>query len=286
MSKESNVTILKANGERERFDPQKLRRSLSRAGADTDATEQIVDHICKEIQTGMSTTHIYRHAFSLLRKIKKEPVAMRYSLRRAVFALGPTGFPFERYVSEIFTAKGFNVAVGKYVHGECATHEVDMLAWSNAKHIGAELKFHNNPGIKTDLKVALYVRERFADIMRGNQDKMKLPYIETGMLITNTKFTTHAITYSECAGLELLGWNYPKVGNLEDLILETGVYPITVLTSLSRKERSSLFKENIVVCNNVLANPDILEKIGISKSKIPTLLKESQALCTTPNHIE
>lgn len=287
MAKGNKVTIVKANGEKEVFDDKKLRNSLHRAGADSDVVNQIVDHICSELQDGMSTTHIYRHAFSLLRKFNKDkPIAARYSLRRAVFGLGPSGFPFEQYVAELFRAKGFEVAVGQYVTGECATHEVDLLAWNNAKHIGAELKFHNSPGIKTDLKVALYVRERFADIMRGTQDKMKLPYIETGMLITNTKFTHHAVSYSECAGLELLGWNYPRQGNLEQMIQETGIYPITVLTSLNQKEKLLLFKENIVVCNHLLTRPEILTKIGVAKSKIGTVIEESQALCAVPDHIE
>ena len=85
-----NVTVVKVNGEKEPFNANKLRRSLEKAGARAEVCDSIVDHVVGELQNGMSTTHIYRHAFSLLRKIEKHPVAARYSMRRAVFGLGPS----------------------------------------------------------------------------------------------------------------------------------------------------------------------------------------------------
>lgn len=283
---QGTALILKASGEKEPFNDDKLRRSLMSAGAKKDVAEAIVDHIERELQDGMSTTHIYRHAFKLLRKIEAIPVAARYSVRRAVFGLGPTGFPFEAYVSEIFKMRGYTVETGTIIAGKCAMHEVDMLAYNDTEYIGAELKFHNSPGIKTDLKVALYVRERFEDIRRGPQEEGKLPFIDTGMLVTNTKFTGSVISYAGCAGLRLLGWNYPKHGNLEDLIQETGIYPITTLTSLSQREKIQLLGANVVICNGLESRASALEKAGISKAKIGTVIEESQALCTLPDTIQ
>lgn len=276
-----HIHVVKLSGEKEPFNPNKLRRSLLRAGAATEAAEMIIDHVVGELQNGMSTNQIYRHAFSLLRKIEKLPVAARYSLRRAVFGLGPSGFPFEDYVSEIFKAKGYTVEVGRMIQGACALHEVDMLAYKDDDFIGAELKFHNSPGIKTDLKTALYVRERFEDLKRAqNNSKEEMPYIETGMLITNTKFTQNAIQYSKCAGLRLIGWNYPRKGHLEDLIEETGVYPITTLTSLNQKEKIGLLQMDVVLCNGISNEPELLRKAGVAPAKIGTVIEESQALCS------
>jgi hypothetical protein len=282
-----NITVVKVNGEKEAFDPNKLRNSLRRSGARDEVTESIVEHIIGELQNGMSTTHIYRHAFSLLRKIEERPVAARYSMRRAVFGLGPSGFPFEDYVSELFRANGYVVETGKIMQGACATHEVDMLAYKDDVFIGAELKFHNSAGIKTDLKTALYVRERFEDLKRakGNVEG-KLPYIEQGMLVTNTKFTRNAISYSKCVGLRLLGWNYPKRGHLEEIIERTGVYPITALTTLTQKEKINLLNQNVIVCNNLDSKMEVLTSAGVPPAKIGTVLEESQALCTLSDYIK
>jgi len=285
MSK-GEIQIIKASGERERFDPEKLKESLKRAGAGDEVCDSIVQHILDELQDGMSTTHIYRHAFSILRKVVERPVAARYSMRRAVFGLGPTGFPFEEYVAEIYRKLGYNVETERMVDGKCAVHEVDMLAENGEEYIGAELKFHNSPGIKTDLKTALYVRERFDDIQNSGQEKGKAPFVGVGMLITNTKFTRNAIDYSKCAGLKLLGWNYPRENNLEDLIRKTGIYPITTLTSLTHREKLALLERDIVLCNGLTEHSQILEEIGVSAAKIGTVMEESQALCTSSDNIK
>jgi len=42
------------------------------------------------------------------------------------------------------------------------------------------------------------------------------------ILVTNTKFTSTAQSYAECAGLELLSWNYPRDNNLQDRIEKLG----------------------------------------------------------------
>lgn len=278
--------IVKSSGERERFAPSKLRNSLARAGAPDNIADEIVEHILGELQEGMSTTHIYRHAFSLLQKSEQKTVAARYSMRRAIFGLGPSGFPFEDYIAEIFKARGYTIVPKKIIVGQCAIHEVDMVAYNDKEHIGAEIKFHNKIGIKTDLKVALYVRERFEDLKRGSQTRNKPEYIDKGMLITNTKFTKHVVSYAKCSGLSLLSWNYPKVGNLEDLIKETGVYPVTALTSLSQKEKTHLIENKVVLCSGLENKIDILTRAGVPDTKIATVIDESQALCQPLNGIE
>ena len=286
MSSFEQMYITKANGDRELFDALKLLRSLTRSGAADKAAHKVVDHIVKELKDGMSTTYIYRHAFSLLRKIEEQPVAARYSLRRAILELGPTGFPFEDYIAEIFSGLGYKTATGQIVKGKCANHEVDMVAHKENRCIGAEIKFHNSLGIKTDLKVALYVHARFEDIkgnlclQEGGSGK------DEGWLITNTKFTKNAIAYGRCANLTLLGWNYPKKGNLSDLIKETVVYPITTLSTLTHTEKRALLGAGVVLCRNLGSDREILARAGVKASKIATVIAESQALCSAGHRIE
>jgi hypothetical protein len=89
------VNITKADGTQELFEEEKLAESLRNVGGDHILVEKIIRHIEKEIHDGMPTSEIYRHAFHLLRR-HSLPIAIKYSLRRALSELGPDGFSFEK----------------------------------------------------------------------------------------------------------------------------------------------------------------------------------------------
>lgn len=276
---ERKVLIIKSNGEEEIFNPDKLRASLRRAGARKGIAESITETVASKLKNGATTNEIYRQAFRLLNKQEDMPVAARYSVKRAVFELGPSGFPFEHFVAEIFRAKGYEVRNGDMVRGACALHEVDLVAKKGSHIFGGEVKFHNRLGTKTDLKTALYVYARFDDIKRNSAALPDKSDIDEGMLITNTKFTENAIVYAECAGLKMLSWDYPQKGNLFELIGETGLHPITCLTTLSRGEKQRLLEDKVILCKTLKQNPDILKKQGISGKKIEHIIEETGALC-------
>src|ERR1700685_1354929 len=96
-----HLQITKADGELEPFDPAKLERSLAHAGASSTMRARILSHVITALHPGIMTEEIYRHAFQMLREHEEKPVAARYSMKRAVFALGPSGFPFERFLAEV-----------------------------------------------------------------------------------------------------------------------------------------------------------------------------------------
>ncbi len=283
MANQDEVFIVKASGKRERFRPQKLKISLKRAGARPEIIKNIVDHIQEELVDGMTTGEIYQNAFRMLKKRTKS-AALKYSLRTAVMDLGPSGFPFERFVGEILKARGFKVRVGSVLAGACVDHEVDVLAEKNRKHIFVEAKFHNQPGVKTDLKVALYVQERFEDITEAHEKRAekakRQPRIHEGWLVTNTKLTSKAIEYSKCRGMTVIGWNYPKKGNLQDLILEAGIHPLTCLDSLGKNHKRRLLEQDFVLCSDLPARTDILRDLGFDKKRIARVMEEVAAVCT------
>lgn len=271
-------TIVKGDGTVEPFRTQKLIDSMKRSGADEDIAKHVAETIGGSIKDGASTSEIYKNAFSMLKK-EERVTAARYSMRRAILELGPTGFPFEKFVAALMHAKGYETSYDVTVQGRCIDHEVDVVMRKDGKTIGAELKFHNTPGFKTDLKTALYVRARYWDIEWGAKDRNEKAGIDEGWLVTNTKFTSKAIEYSNCSGIKLLGWSYPNGGSLSDLIRETGVYPITVLTSLSQTEKIRLLQSGVTMCHMVGQNPDILKTIGISDKKQEHVIQESLAVC-------
>lgn len=273
----SHLVVTKANGRQEPFRPEKLEASLIKSGADKDTVFDIVEHITGEIENGMETSQIYKHAFFLLEK-KQKSVALRYSLRRAVMDLGPSGFPFEKFVAAILQEKGFETKTDQVLLGGCVEHEVDIVAWNENKLIVAEAKFHNELGTRTDLKVALYVKARHDDLKENIFTYGKERKIDEGWLITNTKFTSTAIHYAECKGITFIGWNYPEIGNLQDMIADSGLHPLTCLESLSSTQKKNLLTQGVVLCKTLKTDPSFLKSLGLPDDKIAQIHEEIEIL--------
>ena len=201
-------------------------------------------------------------------------------MRRAVFELGPSGFPFEKLLGEIFKSKGYDVQVGVILSGQCVTHETDVVARKGLETILVEAKFHNNQSFKTDVKVALAVHARFLDLERAGFRDVSSPggHCEP-WLMTNTKFTEQAITFGHCVGITMVGWGYPQKGNVQDLIEEAGLHPVSCLTTLAQKEKDALYQHGIVLCKNVIDNPNLLEQAGVSRKKVDKVVNEANRLC-------
>ncbi len=273
------IYIVKSDGTREIFDIKKLEFSLKRAGASSAVTDGIVSTITDSLTDGMTTHDIYTRAFELLHT-DEHPVALKYSLKRAIMELGPSGFPFEDYVAEIFKYKGFETLTGQVVKGKFVEHEIDVVAWNDEKLIMVEAKFHNQLGVKSDLKIALYVKERFDDLSEQTFHYGKDRKLDEGWLVTNTKFTTTAIEYGSHQGkrLVMIGWNYPEHGSLHDMILEAKLHPLTCLTTLDGRQKKTLLEQGIVLCKTLVERPELLVGLGLPSETIAKVTEEIQAL--------
>jgi len=274
-----SFTVIKADGTSEIFKVSKLKQSLKRAGATHAEIETIVTQIDSSLHDGIKTQEIYRNAFELLRQCAS-PVRARYSLRRALFGLGPTGFPFEDFLARLFTQEGFTTTTRVQLQGHCAMHELDVAAYNEKEAFVVEAKFHSRPGVKSDLQVALYSYARFMDLRDAKICYDNNCGIQKLMIITNTKFTSTAEKYAECVGMELLSWNYPKNNNLHDRIQKAGLYPITVLQSLSPSQKRGLIAKGIIICSDILNKKSVLRSIHVSESKAEKIIDEARALIT------
>lgn len=280
------LRITKADGTQESFDSHKLMASLARAGAERTAAHLIAEEVEGELFDGITTQEIYRRAFAKLRA-QRHGVAARYSLKRAVWDFGPSGFPFETYVAALLRAEGWEASTDKVIRGACVEHEVDVVAKKGDTLLYVEAKFHNSPGFKTDLKTALYVKARMDDIRAAHAARKNAgKEVILGLLVTNTKFTTHASHYAACAGLELLSWEQPHGATLHDRVDAAGLYPITALTTLSRREKMYLLERRIVLCSELSSNTRALAEAGVNGSKATAVLEEAGVLCSQKGSIK
>jgi hypothetical protein len=271
----SNKYIVKATGDLVNFSEQKVVRSLMRSGANKIVAKEIGKTVSDRVKNEKtSTKEIYQWAYSELKKKHEQPVAARYSLKESILSLGPSGYPFEKYIAKILSRQGYKTKVGVILNGKCVTHEVDVVAIKDNKHYLIEAKFHNKHGIKTNVKVPLYIRSRFLDLeakLKSSGDKHA---IHQSWLVTNTRFTRDAIKYGECMGMRMIGWRYPVNGGLEKLIEETGLHPVTCLTSLNKDEKNILLDNNVILCSDVALKTKRLKKMGFSQKRILSIKEE------------
>ncbi len=278
MPKQS-LKIIKHSGESVPFSEQKLRRSLKRSGANPDLVNSILDKVKEELYDGITTRELYNRAYSILKK-NKPLTASRYKLKKAIYELGPTGFPFEKFIHEILHYSGYKTEVGKILSGRCVDHEIDVLAEKDDRFVVVECKFHGEQGRNCNVKIPLYINSRFEDIKASPDNgysKTKQP--DEAWVVTNTRFTKDARTYGKCAGLYLLSWDYPKKDSLKDRIDRLGLYPITVSTLLSTREKQFLLSRDVVLCRQLMKDTFFLDHLGVSETRKKKILNEIAGLC-------
>lgn len=275
--------IRKASGEKEAFSQEKLENSLRRVGADKDTISEIVDEINNWLYDGVSTKQIYKNAFRLLKK-RETGSAARYRLKKAIMELGPTGYPFEHFIGQLIKHYGFDIQVGQIAQGQCVQHEVDVLATGNGKQIFVECKFYNSQGKHANVRVPLYIHSRVNDIVRKRESLPEFSNLSfQGWIVTNTRFTSDAVDYGKCAGLHLIGWDYPKGHSLREMIENEGFIPVTALTSINKVQKEILLNEGIVLCRQICSDPLIAGKLEISPQKQKKLLSEVKSICNCKN---
>jgi hypothetical protein len=268
------MKIQKASGEQVIFDEKKLVASLRRSGATSAQAREVLRKISPKLKEGMTTKQLFRLAFQELKKASR-PLAARYNLKKALSELGPSGYPFENLIAQILRREGYAVQVGQVLAGRCVDHEVDVVAKNGQEILLAECKFHNANGMKVNIKTPLYVYARFMDLQAGwSEGREQL----RSMLASNTRFTEDSQKYGDCIGMRLLSWDYPKGRGIRDLIDQHGVYPLTCLSTLLKREKTQLLQQDFILVQDVLNATHQLEKMGMPEQRLEETLDEARRL--------
>ena len=274
--------VINLQGEEELFSLEKIYQSAKRAGASSSLASKIVESVRQSAYPGIKTSKIFEMVRKMLHK-EDFQTSIKFSLKKAIKKLGPTGFPFEKYIGAIFEDLGYQVKLNQHPQGLCISYEIDFIAQKEKTLYIGECKYRNLPkeeSIHSTIALANYAR--FMDLKDGkflNQKKFANFEIKS-ILVTNARFSLDAINFSHCRGVELLGWRYPKNRGLEYFIESKNLYPITILPSLN----SHL--AHIFVSKDMMLVKDLF-KINIQKfskeNRIPlnnleSLLKEAKIL--------
>ncbi len=251
-----SIKVLDARGDKEVFSWKKVYRSAKRVGASPKLAKKIADEIQQNAYDGIRTFEIFKQVQSLLHQ-ETPTAALRFNLKEGMRRLGPTGFKFEKYIASIFSKLGYAVDINQLVSGKCLPdYEIDFLATNGEEKklkIG-ECKYHNIAGGIVDTEVALANYARFLDIQEGPFLKKKSlkEFHAQSIIVTNSRFSSRAITYCQDKGVGLLGWNYPSNNGLAFLIDSQKLYPITILPSLSNHLAELFAGEQIMLAGDLL----------------------------------
>jgi hypothetical protein len=263
------LNVTKASGQKEPFDENKLRLSIQRANISPELINQVISDVKSKLYEGIKTSEIYNFVDDFL-DISIHPFSpARYSLKQAIMNMGPTGYPFEDYISEILKTEGYKTIVRQTFQGKCVSHEVDIVAEINNIKFMIECKFHNKPGTKSQIHVSLYTKARFDDLKKINS-------FDQAWLITNTKLTSDALAYAQCENIKVLSWNYPPDNNFVDLIEKHKLQPITNLKCLSVTQQQQLLQKHACLVKNIYQNPGLLDPLGLPKEKREQVLAEAK----------
>ncbi len=269
------ITVIKRNGEEVEFDDARIYRSMERSGVPRELQDHALQHIRERVQADntITTDEIFYHIREyLVGKDKKS--ATRFNLRQGIFDLGPTGFPFEKYLSRIFQGEGYKAETNLIMSGECVSHEIDILLEKDGIKEMVEVKFHNQTVGKTDVQVLMYTYARFLDVKERNK-------LDGVWVATNTKLTTDAITYAECKGIKTLAWNYPEKGNLQDFVESPQMYPVTILTDITSEEKRRLIDNDVVLAYDLIQIPieDLTDKYLIDRDRAEEVKRSAELVC-------
>lgn len=267
------LTVIKASGEKEAFNEQKVMNSIRRARVPESLHREVLQHVESRLYDGISTEEIYRNVLDFLHRSPDPYSRSKYSLKEAIMMLGPTGYPFEDFVARILEAHGYTTQVRQMLRGRCVSHEVDVIAKKEGKASMIELKFHNNTGTRSEVQVALYTHARFLDV-KNNYDFSDV------WLVTNTKTTIDANTYALCVGMKVLSWSYPEEGSLRDLIEKSRLHPVTMIHSLSQSHKAVLLQNHVVLCKDIQRDKTVLDMIPLSQEEREKVIIEVEAICS------
>ena len=279
---QKSILIRKSNGEKVPFDETKLRSALLRSGASETDIEHAIERVYNILQEGISTKTIYRYAYQALRKQSKR-AAGRYRLKRAMLELGPSGYPFEKFIAKLLEIQGYKCTVNKIQQGKCVTHELDVVAEKDNVKIMIECKYHSEADRKSDVKIPLYINSRFLDV-KNVWEKENPHKVYKGMVVTNTRFSQDAVDYAKCEGLLLVSWDYPHTNSLKEQIDRAGLHPVTSLGLLKKTEKRELLENGIVLCRQLINNVTMLENMKIHRTRIKKIIDEAMEIIRQNNH--
>ncbi len=262
--------ILKANGTSEKFQSDKVHKAIIKAGGSKSLANETIRKLKKQIHNNITSEKVLSIILSNLRTHPE--VAAKYDLKRAIMSMGPSGFPFEKYVAKILAEYGYITKINQNLQGKKVNQEIDVIAKNKYKYM-IECKYHNHVGNYAGLKEAMYTYARFLDVKKHG---FTCPW-----LITNTHISNDGIAYANGVKLKITSWKYPVRESLKELIEKKKLYPITIIRSINKETKEKLYAARLMLAKDLLkfSIKKLKEKTNISEATLKKIIEEAKLIC-------
>jgi Holliday junction resolvase-like predicted endonuclease len=221
------VLVTKADGSKQLFDEEKIVRTCLRMGASREDALQIVQKVEGRLYEGISTRKILQMIYSLMRK-QKPAVKHLFDLKYGISLMEPKP-EFEAFIRILLVHSGFKVESNTILRGLCGEHEADAIATRDGMTHFVEVKHHNSYHALTGLDESRIARAILEDVTEGYSHGLSSIKIDRAMIVTNTRYSEHAMKYGRCRDILQVGWSSPEFFGLREMVEKHKLYPLSCL---------------------------------------------------------
>ena len=272
------IYAIKADGSRQVFDKEKIVKTCLSMGASQQVANDVANRIEFRVYDGIRTKKILDMIFEDLGRVLPR-VGYHIDLRTALSMVKPKP-DFELFVQALLREYGYEVSPSQIIRGKCGEHEVDAVAKREGRTYIVEAKHHFEHHTVTGLDIPRIARATVEDIRDGFKEGLTTIDVDNAIVVCNTRFSEHAERYSECRGIELIGWGYPLGHGIERMIYEKKLYPLAYLRSLGAAQRDSLAATGIILVKDLVTSNsgELARKTGLPADVIERVVREARTI--------
>ncbi len=250
-------------------------------GANREVAFQVAQEVEKRLYENITTQKILQIIFALMRK-HKPAVKHLFDLKEGI-SLMEAKPEFEVFVRVLLAYSGFQVKPNTILRGLCGEHEVDALATKDGLTHLVEAKHHNNYHALTGLDESRIARAIIEDVTEGYTNGATEIKIDRAMIVSNTKYSDHAINYGRCRGILQVGWSSPEGFGLRDIIEKNKLYPLSCLRGVSKEARLRLVDAGIVLIKQLLEQDSryLERRMGLPHETVLSLIEKARHITET-----
>jgi len=220
-------------------------------GASSQVANEVIEKVESRLYDGISTKLILRMITKFMRKYKPE-IRNLFDLRKGLSLMSPKP-EFELFVQVLLKNNGFEIRPSQILRGKCVEHEVDAIAKQDGVTFLVESKHHFSYHALTGLDESRIARAILEDVTEGSLPNITGWKIDRAMIVTNTRYSDHAIQYGSCMNILQIGWSSPANLGLQNMIEQKKLYPLSCLRSLRGEIRLKLVEFGIVLIGQLLS---------------------------------
>lgn len=267
--------VTKADGSRQPFEREKIVQTCLRMGANYKVASQIASKVEAALPDGASTKTVLQLIFDLMRA-ENSAVGHVFDLREGISHMVSKP-EFEAFVRVLLAQSGFQVKPNTIVRGLCGEHEVDAIATKDGKVYIVEAKHHGNFHALTGMDETRIARAILEDLTDGFVQGVTAEKVDGAIIVTNTRYSEHAIRYGNCRGILQIGWASPDSLGLKETVRKYRLYPLSCLRGVSPEVRGRLVDAGIVLIKQLLEQDSFYleRKLGLPHSMVISLMEKA-----------